>query len=552
LESAWLWSRRNPRLAASFAGLLAMVCVLGILVAMLTAARRRAEANLAEAMSAVDEFLSKVGDEKLADIPQLEPVRIELLTAARRRLERLLESNAQNPALRLEIAKGWRSLGRIDRLLHNTASSARSYQESIRQLEALSREAPAEAVYQFELGDSLHWQAVLWAQAGDERALRVHDRSIEIQRQLHERHATQHQYAQHLARSLYSRGTVFRRHGKLTEAQADYREAIGLLKPLAAQSGLADRQACRQELARCDNNLANVFQEQGNPAKAEEHFRRAIDALRELPSAASSLGNEPRSVKLELAQYHINLTNLLKDRETPEASKQAIDHSQEAVRLLAEFAQPLPKVRYERANAQHTQGALHSIQEPEKAKALFLEVQRELEALEPLYANNPQFWDRRGNAHYELGQIAYWAEKPDLDAASQRFGSGVECHRRACELAPGNREYFAHLIAGVHLYGFCCLKGAKPPGGMSDRLLPRAKGGDVAWASRILIAWKKAIDGQDEKVVSAPSKAKLREIAQRTIGEMLRAAKAAGRLSQAELKAMQAEAKRGSLPALSE
>src|SRR5205823_2743798 len=93
LERIWRWCRRNQRVAALLATvffLLALVAVVSTVAAFRIAAeqarveqqRTQAQANLEQALKAVDEMLTQVGQTWLRDLPGVDQVRRELLQKA--------------------------------------------------------------------------------------------------------------------------------------------------------------------------------------------------------------------------------------------------------------------------------------------------------------------------------------------------------------------------------------------------------------------------------------------------------------------------------------
>jgi eukaryotic-like serine/threonine-protein kinase len=70
------------------------------------AARKEAVANQRTALQAVDQMLTRVADDKLADVPQMEPVRKALLEDALKFYQGFLRHNSVDPALRLEHGAG--------------------------------------------------------------------------------------------------------------------------------------------------------------------------------------------------------------------------------------------------------------------------------------------------------------------------------------------------------------------------------------------------------------------------------------------------------------
>src|SRR5438874_507671 len=93
-------------------------------------ARQQAQYNLKEALRAVDQMLTRVAEERLADVPHMEPVRKALLEDALQFYQDFLRQNSSNPALRLETAKVHRRLGNIHQVFRESAQSEQAYRSA--------------------------------------------------------------------------------------------------------------------------------------------------------------------------------------------------------------------------------------------------------------------------------------------------------------------------------------------------------------------------------------------------------------------------------------
>src|SRR5262249_43932353 len=75
------------------------------------AAQKAAQENLKEALAAVDQMLTRVGNDRLAFVPQMEAVRRDLLQDAVKFYQRFLEKNSDDSLVRREAALAYRRLG---------------------------------------------------------------------------------------------------------------------------------------------------------------------------------------------------------------------------------------------------------------------------------------------------------------------------------------------------------------------------------------------------------------------------------------------------------
>ena len=160
------------------------------------------------------------------------------------------------------------------------------------------------------------------------------------------------QYRQELARTHSNRGILRDATKQSAAAEADFREAIRLLEPLAKQ-----HRASAQDLARAYNNLANVVaKEDTRVPEAGDLYERAVRILERL------LTEHPdnRQYRLELAQFMNNSAYLLA---VQKRSRAARERSRQAHDLLDVLTRPTPQIGIEMADAHGLRGHILDITE---------------------------------------------------------------------------------------------------------------------------------------------------------------------------------------------
>ncbi len=120
--------------------------------------RERAQANFRKARAAVDEMLTQVGQEDLADIPRMEPVRERLLGKALAFYQGFLRENGDDRGIRKEVARAYGRIGEIQAMLQHLPEAEAAYREAVALTSPpIARSPDAEdrsdlAGYQGELG----------------------------------------------------------------------------------------------------------------------------------------------------------------------------------------------------------------------------------------------------------------------------------------------------------------------------------------------------------------------------------------------------------------
>jgi serine/threonine-protein kinase len=262
----WRWMRKH-RTAAWAAAVLVITAAIASLVGtvMVDRQKRRAEQNAALARSnfrlardAVDQMLTRVGEERLAAVPQMEETRRALLEEALAFYERFLRQEGNDPDLRRELARARNRAGVIRKSLGRYEGSEEAFRGVFRLLDRALNQTPADLS--------------LVASAHNNLALLLSDL------------------------------------GRYQEAEREYGSALEM------HGRLADRfpaeEVHRKNVEDCRNNLGNLLRRVGRRDEAEALFRRVLDAraARERGPAALSATD-----RLKLASSHFGLGLFLLD-----------------------------------------------------------------------------------------------------------------------------------------------------------------------------------------------------------------------------------------------
>jgi tetratricopeptide (TPR) repeat protein len=168
-ERLWRWCRRNPRvalLAGTVSALLVLVAVVSTGAAWWIATERdRADANyrtaearrvearasLERACQAVNEMLTRIGQEELRNQPGLDHVCEDVLGKALAFYQDLLQENGRDPMLRLETARAYGRVGQVYQMLGKGDLANARFHKAVDFLAELSNEFPDRPDYQHEL-----------------------------------------------------------------------------------------------------------------------------------------------------------------------------------------------------------------------------------------------------------------------------------------------------------------------------------------------------------------------------------------------------------------
>jgi tetratricopeptide (TPR) repeat protein len=280
--------------------------------------------------------------------------RRELLEKAKVFYVDFLKQDASSEALRHEMALAHLRVGHINRWLIRADEAAREYEQAISLFQSLENESDKPEYRQGRAG-AYNWLGLTLAEVPGRAAdaEKAYSSALTLQEDLLRANSSSAAYQQETARTRYNRGmlhfdTLNPGTAEFVAAEADFREAIRLLEPLASGSDPVST----LELARAYNNLANlVALDEKRFTEARGLYESAIRRDEELTKADPA----NRVYKLELAKFCNNFAYLLR-----ELGEDDLAHarSRQAIDLLAELALPAPSLGIEQADAYNVRGLL--------------------------------------------------------------------------------------------------------------------------------------------------------------------------------------------------
>jgi tetratricopeptide (TPR) repeat protein len=356
LERVRKWARRRPTAAALI--VLTGLAVVGLAAglawhtARLRSERDAAERNLRRALRAVDQMLTEVAEEQLAEEPRMEEKRRILLEKALAFYQEFLEEKRADPGVRRETGRAYKRMGAILRLLGRYNRARAAYEQAIALLRQLAADFPLEPAHREELAACYNDLGEVFRLTSQPREARApYTSALRLQQQLVAGDAARLGYQLDLARTHYNLGILLREDNHAQDAEKSLTRAITLLKQLVNKD--PDEPRYRQHLARSYLNLGPVLRGTNRPRQAEKRYRQAIALLEKL---ADQYPDNP-NYRHELGVCFLNLGNLLAGSHTDRAEKAFTSAVRRFRRLAKEFPR-VPVYRQELANGYNSLGKL--------------------------------------------------------------------------------------------------------------------------------------------------------------------------------------------------
>jgi serine/threonine-protein kinase len=500
------WGRRHKTaVAAAAAILLASVVALSlstVLIAReqkLTEQARRAEQEQREqaqkslemACRAVDEMLTEVGQNRLAELPGMDAVRRELLHKALTFYQWFLEQKAQDPHLRLETGRAYRRLAAIYQMLGQPEKGLEASTASLDILDRLVAEFPERLDCQSELAECHKNQRLLLDNLGrytdalaeqresckiltelwwqnkaepayaealadcdnnlgnaltvmDQRteAAEAYRRALQTYGDLADRFPSKLEYRHDQAKVQNNFGLLLVAGRQYKDAAAAYREGIRILNQLSAQP--AAKSDTFLELAILQNNLGRAVLAMGQLLDAENAYRDAVKILNRL---VNNFPTRP-DYRMELAKSFSSLVPVLHGQKHPEQAEKACRRAQTVLERLASDFPARPDYRHDLACTYTNLGVLlREAKKYKEAEAAYREAVKVLSELARL-PDRPSFRKTLAASLANLAQLLQ-AQGRTSDAF-QTYCQVVEVWKRLVEDFGTNPGYRSELGMSLH------------------------------------------------------------------------------------------------------
>ncbi len=404
------------------------------------AARQDAEANFERAMNAVETMLVRVSQKHLANLPQFEPVRRQLLEDALGFYGDFLRRAGDSPAVVQQAAHAYKTAGDIHGSLGQRDLARQELSKSLELIERIA----AGPVRDLQQAGAHHSRAAVdMADRFLPQSIEQYQRALAILTALRnssleprERRAVLDQEAQ----SASGLSTAFSLGFRLAEAHDAIRRARQALEQLAA--GSPTDESYRYRLSAVEHNEGFLLLRQHDLSHAVEHWRTAIRLQEELLDSSPNMVHYRRDQANSLSHLGLVLGRIGRISEATKAERRAIALFGQ---LTADYP-TVPEYRFQLAAAHHHLGyILISNQEPALAEKEF---RQSIESLEMLRRREPQnlsYTRDLANSYMHLGRT--FASLRRLEDSVSVISRAYTIFAEEARLHPDNTEYLIQAAA---------------------------------------------------------------------------------------------------------
>ena len=411
------WARRHRPLVAGVAALLGTAVLalalstflIGREQARTQTARVQAEKNFRLARDAVDRYYRRVSNEVLLNEPGFQPLRRDLLAAAREFYERFLAEKADDPELQADLGKAYTQLARITADIGSKPWAVELLQRGMALLEPLTQRSPEVAEYQHALAECQSELGIIYLELGrlDEAATSV-GQAIQREDGLVKREPQTNTYRSYLALCYNSLGQIRQKQNQPADAAQATRRAIRTLTPVVEAGPDTDGQAT-SDLAGFYTNLGILYFGTEQYDRAEKAFDQARDLRAELVKAHA----DSPDYRNNLASSYDNLGSLYRKTNRLERARTSLNA---ALKLRQKVVADNPSVTLyqdQLANIYLNIGTLERASNHlPAARDAYEQALKRWQKLALTHPQVPRFQENTGWAAYHLGLVEYETNQP--------------------------------------------------------------------------------------------------------------------------------------------
>jgi eukaryotic-like serine/threonine-protein kinase len=335
------WTRRHKTPVAGAAAVMATALVAlaaGFAIVTLQKQeterqRARAEANFRKAGDAVEQFLARVGQERLKDVPQMESLRGELLEDALQFQLGFLTERSDDPVVLYDVARAARIAANLLVQFNHVEDAKQSCRQAIAVLDRLAARSPRERSYRRERAMVLETMGLALdtlSQTSDAEA--SYRQSIDLWSMLNAEQPGSVEDRRQMASCLHHLGILLRGVGRFDEAEQVLQRGRLLLEN--GSSPKPEDPRVRQGLVAILNQLGLLSQDRGRRAEALENYAHAVEIQRGLVQASS----HDSSYRGLLISLLLNQANLYSDNGQLDGAERLFTEAHDlAERLRTDF-----------------------------------------------------------------------------------------------------------------------------------------------------------------------------------------------------------------------
>jgi serine/threonine protein kinase len=423
--------------------------------------RRRAEANEAQAITAVKAFGDAVANEPaLKSSPALEDLRKRLLKEPlaffRTLRDRLQADQDTRPESLERLASASSDLGSLTNEIGNKQDALAAFQEALAINQKLADANPTVAQFQSNLAAG-HYSIgyLLHATGQPAEALKAYQSALAIRKTLADANPTVTQFQSRLADSHNTIGLLLHDTGQPAEALKAYQLALAIRQTLADANPTVT--TFQSRLAHSHNGIGFLLSATGQPAEALKAYQLALTIFQKLADANPTV----TTFQSDLANSHNTIGLLLHDTGQPAEALKAYQLALAIRQTLADVNPTVTAFQSALAQSHNNVGlVLKLMNRPAEAAAQYRQAQALYRTLADDNPAVPDFRSGQAQGHLNLGVVLARTGKPaEAEAQYRQSQSLLE---RVVRENPAVIDYSGRLVQTHQHLGILLGQTGKP------------------------------------------------------------------------------------------
>jgi serine/threonine-protein kinase len=451
------WARQHRTfVAASAALLLAAVVALSISTVLIGREQNRTERaleqartneaeareNLRLAREAVDEYCTRVSEQRLLHQPGMEGLRKELLQTAQAYYQKFVQQQGQDPEFRVGLARAYNRLALLTAVIDSASEAVPLYQQAATIFEQLIAEEPANADHRNELGNVYNSLSIVEKRLGHrEEAQTAAHKALVLREELVREHPGHETYHHNLAISYFNAGLSKSSARSSTEVEKLYHKAQELEEQLVKDHPLT--KPYQSQLAIIANSLGVLYRERGQFTEAVKAHKQAVTLRQNLVQ----LSPQDTTYRSYLAESHNNLGSLYWEKGQIAEAREALDKARE---LYGELAHDHPQVTSYQENLATVLTNLSVLRPaPSGTRESEAQLQQALEIWTRLTREHPKVVDYRydlADCHMQRG--IFFSTTVQAGRCVAEYDKAIAILEQLSSDDPSNRSYRWDLVRG--------------------------------------------------------------------------------------------------------
>jgi tetratricopeptide (TPR) repeat protein/tRNA A-37 threonylcarbamoyl transferase component Bud32 len=400
---------------------------------------RRAERNFKKARQAVDDYFTRISENRLLGMPHLEPLRKELLESARKYYEEFAAEAAGDPKVRGDFATAVFRVATLAELIGTKQEAHDQYRRAIELYEQTLAHGDATPTDRRRLGTCLNdYSLSLMESASLDEAARALARSKEILTAVVAEQPGDVLHRAALGKTALNSALLRYKTGDTAGALREYEECRLIQEEVVRDA--PGKSEYESDLSLTIMNLGSLYLETGRPEKAEELYKHTLKTQERLVKA------HPEAIYYRrlMAAVHHNLgmhyrLNMEFDKARP--------HYEQSLKTRQRLYDEHPTVIDYQNDLGETLNNVGEIdladRDAEKALENLRRAREVIRMIAEGQPDNAKLRNALALAHNNVGVVLHQLEQHD--AALAEHGKALELREDLVRAAPTVTDYQAHL-----------------------------------------------------------------------------------------------------------